>query len=102
MLGTGHTLTDRKWQEKDFRIATHTKTWSCRGMRVNWGWLAVLEALRAERCLILEVRAGSAATGCTTQDATVFSSTDRNGNSVAWSAQWRADCDLCSETEIWI
>lgn len=51
-------------------------------MHANWGRLVVLEAQRAEMCLDLEVRAGSATVGCTTQDV-VFSSTDRNRESVA-------------------
>jgi len=50
---------------------------------VNWGWLAVLEAQRAETCPDLEARTGSSAEGRTTQDPAVYSSTDRNGETVA-------------------
>lgn len=39
----------------------------------------LLEIRRAEICMALGLTAGSAAVGCITQEATVFSSTNRNG-----------------------
>jgi len=55
---------------KNFRAATPTETWSG-AMHENWGQLAVLEAQRAETCPDLEVRTGSSAEGCTTQDCSL-------------------------------
>lgn len=61
---------------------------------MNWVWLAVLEVQKTETCLDLEVKAGSAAVGYTTQVAAVFNGTEKNRATVTWRDFWRTVCDL--------
>lgn len=57
--------------------APQPETWSCGSTNVNWVQLEVLETQKAEMCLDLEERAGSASVWHTTQYAVVFTSTDK-------------------------